>query len=143
MSSDRPGTSLERLRETVALRVQATSLRAVARQVGMSPSGLEKFLGGSTPYSTSRQKLQEWWAREGAHPRDDLTAEGMEIAIGALVRDLPAEHRPEAIRRVIESLARVYRSQDASAPAWLAHLASTWGVTNLDSDASTPLASEN
>ena len=49
--SERAVTSLERLRETVALRVQATSLRTVARQVGMSPTGLEKFLAGETPYS--------------------------------------------------------------------------------------------
>ncbi|HEX9939764.1 MAG TPA: hypothetical protein VGB15_21695, partial [Longimicrobium sp.] len=72
--SERPLTSLERLRETVRLRVEATSLRAVARQVGMSPSGLEKFLAGGTPYAGSRQKLQDWWEREGSRPRAEVSA---------------------------------------------------------------------
>jgi hypothetical protein len=117
--SERPLTSLERLRETVALRVQATSLRAVARQVGMSPSGLEKFLSGGTPYTRSRQKLQDWWEREGSRPRNEVSPEGVEVAVGALVRDLPAEFRAEAVQRLIEALRQVYREQDAAFPAWL------------------------
>ena len=119
-------TSLERLRETVALRVQATSLRTVARQVGMSPAGLEKFLAGETPYSRSRQRLQEWWVREASKPRTDLTLEGVEVAIGALVRDLPPEHRVEAIGRVVGELRRLYRAEGVAEPPWLAQLAEVW-----------------
>lgn len=124
--SDRSITSLERLRETVALRVQASSLRTVARQVGMSPVTLERFLAGEVPYTRGRQRLQEWWDREGAKPRSDLTVAGVEVAIGALVRDLPPEHRVEAIRRVVEALGRVYREQGAEPPAWLERLAELW-----------------
>lgn len=123
---ERAVTSLERLRETVALRVQASSLRAVAREVGMSPAGLEKFLAGETPYSRSRQRLQEWWVREASRPRSDLTVEGVEVAIGALVRDLPPEHRVEAIRRVVAALQGLYEDEGTPVPAWLAELAETW-----------------
>jgi transcriptional regulator with XRE-family HTH domain len=128
--NDRPLSNLERLRETVATRVQSTSLRSVARQVGMSPTGLEKFLSGGTPYSRSRQKLQEWAEREGGRPSSDMTVEGVEVAIGALVRDLPAEHRLEAIRRLVRSLRQVYGLQAGAAPEWLDRLAATW----LDED---------
>ncbi len=124
--SERPLTSLERLRETVALRVQATSLRAVARQVGMSPSGLEKFLSGGTPYTRSRQKLQDWWEREGSRPRSEVSAEGIQVAVGALVRDLPPEFRAEAIERLIRALRDVYDEQQAEHPVWLDSLAATW-----------------
>ena len=124
--SERAVTSLERLRETVALRVQATSLRTVARQVGMSPTGLEKFLAGETPYSRSRQRLQEWWVREASRPRSDLSAGGVEVAIGALVRDLPPEHRVEAIGRVVAALRRLYAAEGAPEPEWLAQLAAAW-----------------
>jgi len=124
--SERPLTSLERLRETVALRVQATSLRAVARQVGMSPSGLEKFLSGGTPYSRSRQKLQDWWEREGSRPRSEVSTEGIEVAVGALVRDLPVEFRAEAVQRLIRALRDVYHEQDAAFPPWLEALTATW-----------------
>jgi hypothetical protein len=132
--SDRAVTSLERLRETVAVRVQATSLRTVARQVGMSPAGLEKFLAGETPYSRSRQRLQEWWVREAAKPRSDLTAEGVEVAIGALVRDLPPEHRVEAIRRVVATLRRLYAAEGAPEPPWLAGLVELWPVQPGEED---------
>jgi hypothetical protein len=132
--TDRPLTSLERLRETVAARVEATSLRSVARQVGMSPTGLEKFLSGGTPYSRSRQKLQDWAEREGSKPRSDVTMEGIEVAIGALVRDLPAEHRVEAIRRLVRSLQTVYEAEGAQPPEWLDRLAATW----LDDDGEWP-----
>jgi hypothetical protein len=125
-AADRALMSLERLRETVAVRVQATSLRAVARQVGMSPSGLEKFLGGSTPYARSRQKLHDWWLREGARPRSDLTTEGVEVAMGALLRDLPPEHRDAAMRRLVRSLVRVYAAQEAPPPPWLDELVDMW-----------------
>ena len=126
--SDEPVNSLDRLRETVALRVQATSLKTVARQVGMSPAMLERFLAGGTPYSRTRQRLQEWWVREASKPRTDLSVEGVEVAIGALVRDLPPEHRVEAIRRVVASLRRVYREQDAEPPPWLGRLVELWNV---------------
>jgi hypothetical protein len=124
--TERPLTSLERLRETVSLRVQATSLRAVARQVGMSPSGLEKFLSGGTPYSRSRQKLQDWWEREGSRPRNEVSREGIEVAVGALVRDLPPEFRAEAVQRLLSALRQVYHEQGATFPAWLDTLASSW-----------------
>jgi len=124
--SERPLTSLERLRETVALRVEATSLRAVARQVGMSPSGLEKFLSGGTPYSRSRQKLQDWWEREGSRPHSEVSPEGIEVAVGALVRDLPAEFRAEAIQRLIRALRDVYREQETVCPQWLDVLTAIW-----------------
>jgi hypothetical protein len=131
--SERPLTSLERLRETVALRVQATSLRAVARQVGMSPSGLEKFLSGGTPYSRSRQKLQEWWDREGSRPRSELSPEGIEVAVGALVRDLPPEFRAEAVQRLVRALRDVYDEQGAAMPTWLDSLAGSWIAGDHDS----------
>jgi hypothetical protein len=124
--NDRPLSNLERLREQVATRVQATSLRSVARQVGMSPTGLEKFLSGGTPYTRSRQKLQDWAEREGGRPRTDLTLEGVEIAIGALVRDLPSPRRVEAIRRLVRTLRGVYDAQGARHPEWLHELAATW-----------------
>ena len=124
--TDRPLSNLERLRETVATRVQATSLRSVARQVGMSPSGLEKFLSGGTPYSRSRQKLQDWWEREGSRPRSEVSSEGIEVAVGALVRDLPAEFRAEAVQRLIRALRDVYHEQDAAFPPWLDALSATW-----------------
>lgn len=124
--ADRPLTNIERVRENVAIRVQATSLRAVARQVGMSPTGLEKFLAGGMPYTRSRQKLQDWWEREGSRPVSDITAEGVEIAIGALVRGLPPEHRAPTVSRLVGDLRDAYETSGAVRPPWLAQLCDQW-----------------
>ena len=123
--SDRPPTSLERMRESVAIRVQATSLRAVARQVGMSPTGLEKFLRGGTPYARSRQKLHDWWMREGSTPRAEVTSEGVSVALGALVRDLAPPFRDEAVRDLLRTLLAAYASR-GPVPAWLDELCAEW-----------------
>jgi hypothetical protein len=111
--------SIDRLRENVAIRVHATSLRSVARQVGMSPSGLEKFIAGGTPYSNTRRKLVEWWYREGTQSHLDLSADGVAVALGTLVRDLPPERRERTLRELMGTLRELYAAQGDACPAWL------------------------
>jgi hypothetical protein len=135
--SDRAVTALERMRESVAMRVQATSLRSVARQVGMSPSGLEKFLAGGTPYTRSRQKLQDWWTREGHQPRSDLSAEGIEVVMAALVRDLPPEKRGPTMKRLVRAVRGLYETQGGICPPWLEELSERW-VPERDWDRAPP-----
>src|SRR5687767_9558164 len=40
---------IPQMREAVMERVERTSLRTAAREIGMSPSGLKKFLDGNMP----------------------------------------------------------------------------------------------
>lgn len=122
--SVRPQPSIDRLRNAIVLRVQATSLRAVARQVGMSPSGLDKFLSGGTPYTKSRRKLFDWLHRERHNLHSDLTADGMAAALGALVRDLAPDRREGALHTLLGTLRDVYGVQPDTAPPWLGQLAS-------------------
>ncbi|MCA1791645.1 MAG: hypothetical protein LC667_17875, partial [Thioalkalivibrio sp.] len=84
--SERPQTTIDRLREAVTIRVQATSLRSVARQVGMSPSGLDKFLMGGMPYQKSRRKLFDWLHRERGNLGAEHTVDGVAAAMASLVR---------------------------------------------------------
>ena len=117
-----PPTSIDRLRESVAIRVHATSLRAVARQVGMSPSGLEKFLSGGMPYTNTRRKLLEWWYREGIQPTQALSADGVAVALGTLVRDLPPDRRERTLRELVGTLRELYDSHGVPCPPWLGEL---------------------
>jgi len=117
--ADSPTTSVDKLRESVAIRVHATSLRSVARQVGMSPSGLEKFIAGGTPYSNTRRKLMEWWFAEGRHPRSALSPDGLAVALGSLVRELPPERRERALHELVGILRELYEGQGAPCPPWL------------------------
>ena len=112
-------TSIDRLRESVAIRVHATSLRAVARQVGMSASGLEKFIAGGMPYSNTRRKLVEWWYREGTQPHSELSADSVAVALGTLVRDLPPDRRERTLRELVGTLRELYEAHGTPVPAWL------------------------
>jgi hypothetical protein len=120
--SDLPQTSIDRLREAVTIRVQATSLRSVARQVGMSPSGLDKFLAGGVPYQKSRRKLFDWLHRERSNLGAGLTVDGIAAALGALVRDLPPERREPALDALLDTLRGLYDAHSEHAPVWLAEL---------------------
>lgn len=119
---DRPQTSISRLREAVTIRVQATSLRSVARQVGMSPSGLDKFLNGGMPYQKSRRKLFDWLHRERANLGADLTVDAIAAALGALVRDLPPDRREPSLHALLGTLQELYATHSESAPAWLTEI---------------------
>lgn len=109
-----------RLREAVDREVEQTSLRATARRVGMSPSGLRKFLDGSAPYSATRRKLERWYVREVAPGyAGSLTPSTAEGALEVLLHDVPAGQRPEARGRLVTALREVYGDDG---PAWLDEL---------------------
>lgn len=120
--SDRPPTSIDRLREAVAMRVQATSLRSVARQVGMSPSGLHKFISGGTPYTRSRRKLFRWMQRERQNLHSDLSPEVVASAVACLLTDVPPQRQDGAVRALVDALVEVYATHTDQPPPWLADL---------------------
>ena len=45
--ADPRSATIRHLREAAQARVENTSLRSVAREIGMSPTGLKKFLQGT------------------------------------------------------------------------------------------------
>ena len=126
-----PTPSLDRLRHAVAERVRATSLRAVARQVGMSPSGLHSFLSGGVPYQKSRRKLFDWLHRErGGRAGDEVSS-----ALVSLVRDLPAERREPALEALVDTLRSLYDTHADAAPRWLGELTRRTGSALSREDA--------
>jgi hypothetical protein len=120
--SDRPQNTIDRLREAVTIRVQATSLRSVARQVGMSPSGLDKFLMGGMPYQKSRRKLFDWLSRERGNLGAEHTVDGVAAALASLVRDLPPDRREKALGALLDTLRGLYDAHTDHAPGWLGEL---------------------
>lgn len=57
----------EEIRTRLAAAVEKDSLRGVARQVGVSPSGLQKTVNGATPYRRTLRKYCGWWFAHGIH----------------------------------------------------------------------------
>ena len=137
---DRPQTSIDRLREAVALRVQSTSLRAVARQVGMSPSGLHKFIAGGMPYTRSRRKLFRWLHRERRNLHADLSMDAVASAVACLLTDVPPQRQEGAMRDLVEALQGVYAAHTDDPPPWLAELSREAGAGAPQSGEAPPAA---
>lgn len=71
------GQGVAGLRSQVRQAVEASSLRAVAEEIGMSWSGLRSFLEGTTPHPSTIAKLLAWsGTKRTASPsrRDMLSA---------------------------------------------------------------------
>lgn len=63
-----PMVPLAIVRAAVERAIASTSLRSVARDVGMSPMGLRSFVTGTTPYPPTRRRLNDWYLRRRADP---------------------------------------------------------------------------
>ncbi|HEV2150519.1 MAG TPA: hypothetical protein VGR37_24175 [Longimicrobiaceae bacterium] len=126
MSSSR-GVALDQLRSVIAARMAAQSLRAVAREVGMSPSGLQKFVDGSIPYLSTRRKLERWFVREAARGEGEMDGGVALAAVSVLVRDLPLARRPRAVRQLVAELKAAYGAEEEPRPSWLDDLARDTG----------------
>jgi hypothetical protein len=87
------------IRDHARRRVETTSLRAVAKEVGMSPTGLSKFLWGANPYAKTMLRLTEWFLLHGNHPVDYPSFEGTVAAIRILSGFFPrGTTRPSGLR---------------------------------------------
>lgn len=115
-----PSPNTERIRQTAEVRVRETSLRQVAYRIGISPMGLKKFLDGATPYAPNRRKLVDWFVREEGQeeegPPDATTAA---IALGVVLRDLPAALRRSSVDPLVEVIESLYAKSQAPRPPWL------------------------
>lgn len=115
MASNDGAAPLARLREAVERQVTARSLRNAARQVGMSPTGLQKFLTGTSPSLSTCRKLERWAferAADGEPPDAETALAVLRVLVGALH---PRRHA-EALERLLSILECAY---EGSAPPWL------------------------
>lgn len=113
---------LAKIREALALEVESASLRRSARNVGMSPTGLRKFLDGADPYAVTRRKLERWYVRERPAYGSEVTAVVAQNALRLLVQDLPPGRRDHAIRSLLTGLREEYARAEAEPPEWLSEL---------------------
>ncbi|HEX2094230.1 MAG TPA: hypothetical protein VHG28_17635 [Longimicrobiaceae bacterium] len=110
---------LDELRQVILARLATMSLRGVARDVGMSPSGLQKFVDGSIPYLPTRQKLERWYVRESARSGGEMSAEVALAALYLLLNDLPPGRRRPVFRGLVAALETAYDGVDNPRPEWL------------------------
>jgi len=104
-----------RIRAAVAAEVARSTLRAVARRVGMSPSGLRKFLEGTKPYAPTLDRLRSWYFHAAGVHR--MTPADIAAVLRGLVLTLP-----EPATGVVNLLAAVETSYEQAGmypPEWV------------------------
>lgn len=108
-------------------RANESSVRQIARQVGMRHTTLTKFLAGSEPLPRNRILLIEWYLREQpVHPAHELLSvllprlpEKPEAHLDALLAEVPDSARLEARMRITTALSQAYRRVGLPSPEWL------------------------
>jgi hypothetical protein len=120
--------TVQHLREMAAARVENTSLRGVAREIGMSPTGLKKFLMGTAPYSPTLRRLRKWYLQYAALPSAEVTYQDASNALVVLTHDLSPDPRRETSDCVLDCLARGYDTTGRSRPRWVAELRAEYGT---------------
>src|SRR5438045_3005658 len=98
-------------------RVNETSLRAVADEIGLSKSGLDHFLKGRQPYSRTRAKLAAWVTRNRHPDASSIRPEAVDAAIALLERYIhsvgSASVRDKRVREVTAKLFHAAASRPA------------------------------
>lgn len=97
------------IRSLAGERVERTSLRAVASQVGMSPTGLSKFLGGAAPYQKTIGKLEAWYLLHQGDPTDmdGPSPQSVAVAVRLLARLAPPSARTGFVDELLLVMRRV------------------------------------
>lgn len=94
----------------------------IAREVGLTPRGLQKFLDGAEPRSRTRQKLERWFVREQEHigtATDEITATA---ALNVLMHDLPPVHRKKVLTQAVSWWENTFTDVGVPLPPWLVSL---------------------
>ncbi|HWK90430.1 MAG TPA: hypothetical protein VNP72_10605 [Longimicrobium sp.] len=120
--------AIRHMREAAAARVENTSLRRVARDIGMSPTGLKKFLCGAAPYSPTVRRLRNWYVRHAAAQQSDVETVDASAALSVLMHDLGSDSRRDAALEVLDAVEGGYDQSGKPKPAWLTELRSRYAA---------------
>jgi len=106
----------DRIREALSIAIERHTLRFIASQVGMSPTGLQQFVAGSNrPYGKTKRKVRAWFYSQAA--MDALTPDEAVRLLRRFVITLAEPDR--AIGRLLDSVESLYREQGMFAPNWV------------------------
>jgi hypothetical protein len=99
---------IEAIRTLATRRVEETSLRAVADEIGMSNSGLYSFLQGGKPYSSVRKRLVSWFMRgrlAESRPIPPAEIDAAASLLAAYIRQTAPSGRGRRFMKISEQIA--------------------------------------
>jgi hypothetical protein len=107
---------LDRFREALREAIALATLRAVARRVGMSPTGLQEFVAGeSRAYGKTREKVRMWFYREAGF--SSIAPDDAARLLRRLVGTLPEPER--GVARLLDSVESAYHESGMLSPEWV------------------------
>jgi hypothetical protein len=113
---------IDAIRREAGLARDASSLRAVAREVGITPMGLRGFLmDAGKPQARTVRKLNLWYARRMATRLPDGEDEAR-TALTILSRYFPERERKPAVLEHLAVMERRFLASGMEVPAWVATL---------------------
>jgi hypothetical protein len=113
---------LDAIRREAGLARDASSLRAVAREVDITPMGLRGFLmNGGKPQARTVRKLNSWYVRRMS-TRPPEGEEEARAALTILAGFYPQAERSRVVNGFLDSMEREFRESGMQPPAWLAKL---------------------
>jgi hypothetical protein len=113
--TDSEHAACERFRDAVRQAIAYSTLRAVAKQVGMSPTGLQKFLDGTNPYGKTKERLRFWYFRQAGF--SSFAVEDAAYILRRLVGTLPAPDH--GVAGVLDAVEAAYQRAGMYAPEWV------------------------
>lgn len=116
------GVPIDQLRRALQRRISETSFRVVASEVGMSPSGLHSFLGGTSPQYSTIRKVTTWYVREARRAPDESGVATVRAAVGLLVEHLPGSTQSAAAEEILKVVRRLTEQHNTPPPNWLDRL---------------------
>src|SRR5215213_8064497 len=118
---------IEFLRAALRQRVEETSVRQAAAEVGMSHGGVHNFITrDDLPYGKTLAKLRAWYLRQWAEGGEGLSVDSAGYLIEQMLGSIPPLQRHAARTEVLEGLNRIYREHEILPPAWLHELRREW-----------------
>jgi hypothetical protein len=111
---------VEVLRDFALSQTEASSIRSVADEVGLSHSALHKFVTGRTnPQPRVRRLLGLWYLQKVEQAHDIDVARPYAAALKILLSEIPHERRQAAEQEVLDALAQVHTPAGEPPPRWL------------------------
>lgn len=104
---------IDTLREAVAQKAAVTSVRQVAREVGISRMGLTAFLQEAKPHSRTYRKLIVWFLRE-RHSVPGVP----DVYLAEASLELLTQHLPLSRRRKVQQNILALLTAEKPIPPW-------------------------
>jgi hypothetical protein len=127
------------LRAAVQLRIDRTSGRVVAREVGVTQGTIYNFVAARVrPYGTTLARLETWFRRLVLSGGLPVGRDGVRYVLEPFLADVPDALRPEAADALVAALVGIYAGMDLETPVWLSAFSYAYARNGPQENAATP-----